>query len=125
MIRTQEDVDLLDRHTIDINDLTVQLAVQRFVLAITEGKIDSYLTILSEAISSRHSVIKMIRTANVAIELKVGDHIKLVRVRPQYLIGATGLVNAISGQKVSITLDERHRKLSRSLNVPISCIEVI
>ena len=87
--------------------------------AIINGEIDGMLPALASAINDRSQIVRNNTSRQVAISLKAGDQVQIIKCSPKYLIGATATVSKIEGTKIHIFLYHSNRKFSR--NHAITC----
>lgn len=105
------------------------MEINEVLSAITAGQFDANL----EAIESRiHDRQKQRATADF-LQLKVGDKIRFVNIRPKFLIGLYGTLASpfVSGRKnmrAEIKVENTpyaQKYAGRTLQIPISCIQKV
>lgn len=95
-----------------------------------------FLDRVIEAVKHRRSALRSIDAANV----RVGAEVTIDEIRPKYLVGLSGKVTAIKGQRCTIRLDKESTTTLRYLSprftvredveehelggIPLSCAKV-
>lgn len=88
---------------------------------IIRGGFDLVLHRLQGAIDER----KRIKNHQTLMSIRVGDRVKVIAGRPQYLKGALATVRKVNYTKVVIDFDTPHEKFHRNVTCPVSILEVI
>lgn len=83
------------------------------------------LDILAPAIAKRQAQLKNDRIIQLSRELKRGDRVRLQSIKPRYMNGQQGVVQAILGAKVTVLMDNSTPRFGRTPRVPITCLEKI
>jgi hypothetical protein len=100
---------------------------------INAGYWDDGLEALLEAIVTRRKFVRDSQGAKNLAEFDHGTRVRLINIRPQRLVGATGTVNAsvTPSQRGSLTVDidakcyHRLGRYSAQLSIPASSLERI
>lgn len=105
------------------------MEINEVLSEISAGKFDAHL----ETIMSRIDERKKQRATADFLQLKVGDRIRFVNIRPKFLIGLYGTLasNFVSGRKnmrAEIKVENTpyaQKYAGRTLQIPISCIQKV
>lgn len=88
---------------------------------IAMGELDSELDGLVAAVGLRRKAINMIKES-VNRKLAIGTRVRLVNIRPKYLNGQLGSIAKITGDKVSVKLDDRYTLMKAQRFVSPDCL---
>jgi hypothetical protein len=70
--------------------------------AIVAGELDNEFGVIKQAMSARQSVLE----AQKAASLKVGGYVRLKGMRPKYVNGMRGMVEAVEGTRVLVSVPQ-------------------
>jgi hypothetical protein len=97
--------------------------VSDMVKSIMNGDVDGDFDKIFDAVKARRSIVTRIRV--MTSDIKKGDRVRLVNIRPQYIIGATGTVTTIRQTRAVVKLDTSFPRFGSSPSVPINCLEKV
>lgn len=101
---------------------------------ILEGQHDDDLDVIRDAIRSRAEIIRTQDAAKLRAQLRKGTKVRTTgNLSPKYLLGLTGKVKAVNGEKADVTFDEPFmlRRYQHShehyghLGIPLTCLEKV
>lgn len=98
------------------------------VSAIETGSLDAELAGIAEAIRYRQRYLQDMKAAANKISMTPGTRVRLIRIKPKYMIGLVGTVSSRAPQRrgdIAVDMDEASGRFSRELSVPASCLERI
>ena len=75
---------------------------QEIVNAIIRGEYDEYLNSIKNAIKGRQEMVSRAKFFTI----KMGDRVRLVNLRPKYMVGATGTVLHHNNTRITVRLDQ-------------------
>jgi len=111
--------------TEEVAEAEVELA--RLLLDIVTGARDAQLDQIADAVRSRRDMQRMQKAAVNKATLSQGVRVRIANIRPQYMDGATGVVDRVVGGRVRVVLDSRWRvqrfRGSATITVPTQCVE--
>ncbi len=94
------------------------------VLDILQGKHDGDLDAIQAAVTERRKLVRKTVGAVTLREIGVGQKVRLLAIRPKYMIGKIGIVVDKTASKFVVDfIDETGRFGRGRVTVPASCVE--
>ena len=107
---------------------TATLTPQEIIAAVDQMDEDQ-LDILWDAAKARHKTLRDQKARDAALNIKVGDKVRISNIRPKTLDGATGEVVSKSGGRslgFNVKLDEEFARYPNDTpGIPASCLTKI
>jgi hypothetical protein len=88
---------------------------------IRSGRYDIEMDLLRQAVTDRFNALKEHRAA----QHQVGDKVRLVNIRPKYMVGKIATIKSISRVRASIELDEPESRFHGLVKVHLINLEPV
>lgn len=95
------------------------------VEAILTGRFDDHIEHLYDAVRERKRIRRDIAARVQFHTLGVGDKVKLVNLRPLYLVGLTGTIASKNRTRISVRLDTPVRRYGSTVNCKPEMLEAV
>jgi len=93
--------------------------------AILEGKHDSELEAILEAVHQRRKLMRGASKAVAMVSLKIGDKVRLKGLSPKYVNGSTAKIVDKKRTKLVVVLDTPVGRFKGRVTVPADCLEKV
>ena len=88
---------------------------------ILDGALDDHLSYLTDVIRERREKL----TTRITASLSAGDTVKMVGIRPKYMIGVTAKVIRVNRKRAVVILDHPTGRFHGEITVPLNCMQKI
>ena len=93
--------------------------VKDIVAEVLSGKLDDHLSLISDKVRYRREEL----TSIVAARLRMGDTVKIIGIKPKYMIGATAKIVRVNRTRAVVNLDRDFGRFSGDITVPLACLQ--
>lgn len=94
----------------------------QFIRHLDAGEFDDQIKYMWKLLQERSDHLRDRRAANVLASLSTGDRVKIQNLKPKYIVGYSGTVESIDGDKVTVDLGRQVRRYGPIVIVPASCL---
>ena len=95
--------------------------VKDIVAEVLSGKLDDHLSYISNTVRGRREEL----TSRVAASLQMGDAVKIIGIKPKYMIGATAKIVRVNRKRAVVNLDRDFGRFHGDITVPLACLQKI
>jgi hypothetical protein len=93
--------------------------VKDIVAEVLSGKLDDHLSLISDKVRYRREEL----TSIVAARLRMGDAVKIIGIKPKYMIGATAKIVRVNRTRAVVNLDRDFGRFCGDITVPLACLQ--
>jgi len=95
--------------------------VKDIVAEVLSGKLDDHLSYISKTVRGRREEL----TSIVAASLQMGDAVKIIDIKPKYMIGVTAKIVRVNRKRAVVDLDRDFDRYRGEITVPLACLQKI
>lgn len=92
---------------------------------IINGKYDEELDTIQEAVRQRIRLNRSTEALTNMVEIKIGDTVRFLNIRPKYMVGQEAVVVGKKVSKLVVRLKQPTGRFNGDTTVPASCVELV